>query len=217
MADPVNNIVKEIPFDLLVYKAAKAIADGQTALDFNSLQTAQNLATTMLPKQSVVLAIIETVDANGALTKPPEVFKNDNEISLLAYGIEPTFYEFSETVIDLCFWVSYFVRQTRVESATQFSKSLSTSYETSRTQYGGGGGLSLNLGFFSIGGGGGYNKTEANGKYDVDLSVSTHTAYQSAAYGLNASAACRLTTTLKPKPPAGHLQPRVITQAPQPA
>lgn len=212
MADPVNNIVKEIPFDLLVYKAAKAIADGQTALDFNSLQTAQNLATTMLPPKSVVLAIVETVDENGNLTAEPEVLTNEHPISLLAYGIEPTFYEFAETVIDLCFWVSYFVRQYKAESAADFTKNLSTSYKNSRTKYGGGGGLSLNLGIFSIGGGGGYSKTTAEGKYDVDLSVTSHTAYQSSAFGLNASASCRLKTTLKPKPPSGNLQPRIITQ-----
>ncbi len=210
MADPVNNIVKEIPFGLLVYKAAMAIADGQAALDLNSLQTAQTLAKAMLPVDSVVLAIVETVDENGDIKQPPVPITNTQEISLLAYGIEPTFYEFAETVIDLCFWVSYYERRTKVETSYDFSKKLSTSYEMSRTKYGGGGGLSLNLGIFSIGGGGGYNKTEAQGKYDVDLAVSTHTAYQSSAYGLNASAACRLKTTLKPKPPVGHLQPRVI-------
>lgn len=213
MADPVNTIVKEIPFAELVRKSALAIADGQTALDFNSVQTAQTLAATMLPANSVILAIVETIDADGNIVKV-ETLTNTNQMSLLAYGIEPTFYEFSETVIDLRFWVRFFVRSTRVESASDFSKSLSSSWESSRTKYGGGGGLGLNLGFFKIGGGGGYSKTEAKGKYEVDLAVTSHHAFESQAYGLDAAAACRLTTTLKPKPAAARAVPEIITQPP---
>jgi len=211
MPDPVNNIVREIPFAELVRKAALAVADGQTALDLNSVQTAQTLAETMLPAHSVVLAIVETVDENGNIVNV-ETLTNDHEISLLAYGIEPTFYEFSETQIDLRFWVRYFIRSTRVESSSEFTKNLSTSWENSRKKYGGGGGLSLNLGFFKIGGGGGYTKTEAKGKYEVDLAVTSHTAYESQAYGLDAVASCRLTTTLKPKPAAARAVPEIITQ-----
>ncbi|MFX0199202.1 MAG: hypothetical protein ACFFCW_24025 [Candidatus Hodarchaeota archaeon] len=211
MADPVNAIVKEIPFAELVRKAALAVADGQTALDFNSVQTAQTLATTMLPAQSVILAIVETIDENGTIVDVNPL-TNDHEMSLLAYGIEPTFYEFSETLIDLRFWVRFFIRSTRVESDSKFTKDLSSSWETSRKRYGGGGGLSLNLGFFKIGGGGGYTKTEAKGKYEIDLAVTSHHAFESQAYGLDATAACRLTTTLKPKPAAARAVPEIITQ-----
>lgn len=211
MPDPVNAIIKEIPFAELVRKAALAIADGQTALDLNSVQTAQTLATTMLPANSVVLAIVETIDENGSITNV-ETLLNSHEMSLLAYGIEPTFYEFSETVIDLRYWVRFFLRSTRVESSSEFNKSLTTSYESSRKKYGGGGGLSLNLGFFKVGGGGGYTKTEAKGKYEVDLAVTSHTAYESQAYGLDAGASCRLTTTLKPKPAGARAVPEIITQ-----
>lgn len=211
MADPVNRIVKEIPFAELVYKAALAIADGQTALDFNSVRTAQTLAGTMLPKDSVVLALVETVDADGNIVDV-ETLTNTHEMSLLAYGIEPTFYEFSETVIDLKYWVRFYVRQYNVESDTKFTRDVSSSYETSRTKYGGGGGLSLNLGFFKIGGGGGGSKTKASGKYDVELQVTSHTAYESQAYGLDAAASCRLTTTLRPKPPAPRAVPEIVVQ-----
>ena len=64
----------------------------------------------------------------------------------------------------------------------------------------------------SSGGGGGYSKTEAQSKYEVDLAVTSHHAYESQAYGLSASAACRLTTTLKPKPPAARAVPEIITK-----
>lgn len=214
MADPVNVIVKEIPFAELVRKSALAIADGQTALDFNSVQTAQTLAETMLPAHSVILAIVETIDENGTIVDV-DPLTNDHEMSLLAYGVEPTFYEFSETQIDLRFWVRFFMRSTRVESASEFTKNLSSSWEKSRKKYGGGGGLSLNLGFFKIGGGGGYVKTEAKGKYEVDMAVTSHTAFESQAYGLDARASCRLTTTLKPKPAAARAVPEIVTQ-PQP-
>jgi len=211
MADPVNSIVKEIPFAELVRKAALAIADGQTALDLNSCQTAQVLADMTLDKGAVILAIVEYTDKDGNVTKV-ETLTNDQPLSLLAYGVTPTFYEFVQTVIDLRFWVHFYVRSTHVESSSDFNKSLSQKWESSQTKYGGGGGLSLNLGFFSIGGGGGYSKTEASGSYEVELSVSSHTAYDSQVYGLDASAACTLTTTLKPKPAPARSVPQIITK-----
>ena len=211
MADPVNKIVKEIPFAELVYKAALAIAEGQTALDFNSVRTAQTLAGTMLPADSVVLALVETVDANGNIVDV-ETLTNTHEMSLLAYGIEPTFYEFSETVIDLRFWVRYYVRQYQVESDTKFTKDVSSSWKNSYKKYGGGGGLSLNLGIFKIGGGGGGSKTVAEGKYDVELQTTSHTAYESQAMGLDAAASCRLRTTLRPKPPGPRAVPEIVVQ-----
>lgn len=211
MADPVNAIVKEIPFAELVRKASLAIANGQTALDLNSVQTAQVLADMKLDANAVILAIVEETDADGNVVNVTTL-TNEQPLSLLAYGVVPTFYEFTETVIDLRFWVSFWVRSTHVESSSDFNKSLSSKWESSRKTYGGGGGLSLNLGFFSIGGGGGYKKTEAKGKYEVDLHVSSHTAYDSQVYGLNASAACRLTTTLKPKPAPTRAVPQIITK-----
>ena len=211
MADPVNAIVKEIPFAELVRKAALAIADGQTALDLNSCQTAQVLADMKLDTGSVILALVEVTDADGNL-KRVDTLTNDQPMSLLAYGVTPTFYEFTDTVIDLRFWVQFWVRSTHVESSSNFNKSLESKWTSSRTKYGGGGGLRLNLGFFSIGGGGGYKKTEAKGSYEVELHISSHTAYDSQVYGLNASAACRLTTTLKPKPAPARAIPKIIVK-----
>jgi len=212
MGDPVTNIVKNIPFAELVRKAAIAIADGQTALDFNSIQTAQTLADIKLDEGSVILAIVEYTDEDGNITNV-ETIENDKPLSLLAYGITPTFYEFTETVIDLRFWVRFWVRSTHVESDSELNKRLSSKWKSSYKKYGGGGGLKLNLGFFSIGGGGGYKKTEAERAYDVDLHVSSHTEYDSQVYGLSASAACRLTTTLKPKPAPDRAVPQIIRKA----
>lgn len=211
MADPVNSIVKEIPFAELVRKAALAIADGQTALDLNSVQTAQVLADMKLDPGAVILAIVENVAADGSITSV-DTLTNDKPLSLLAFGVNPTFYEFTETIIDLRFWVHFWTRSSHVESSSEFNKNLSTKWTASNKKYGGGGGLSLNLGFFSIGGGGGYQKTEAKGTYEVDLHVSSHTAYDSQVYGLDASAACSLKTTLKPKPAPARAIPQIITK-----
>lgn len=211
MADPVTQIVRDIPFAELVRKSAMAIAQGQYALDYTSCMTAQALANMTLGKNKVILAIIETVDADGNLKKV-ETLTNDEELSLLAYGVVPTFYEFTETVIDLRFWVRFWEYQRHVESNSEYSKSLSSKWETSYTKYGGGGGLRLNLGFFSIGGGGGGSKRKAEGKSEVELHVSSHNVYDTQVYGLDVSAACRLTTTMKPKPPPGRAIPQIIVK-----
>ena len=167
MADPVNDIVKEIPFAELVRKAALAVADGQTALDLNSIQTAQTLADMELDAGAVILGIVEETDADGNVTNV-STLTNDQPLSLLAYGVTPTFYEFSETEIDLK--------------------------------------------FFSIGGKGGYQKQEVKGEREVELDVRTHSEYDSRVYGLDASAACRLQTTLVPKPAPDRSVPDVITR-----
>ncbi|MFB6107773.1 MAG: hypothetical protein ABEJ82_02885 [Haloplanus sp.] len=211
MADPVTDVVEEIPFAELVRKAALAVADGQTALDLNSVQTAQTLADMELDAGSVILGIVEETDADGNVTNV-STLTNDQPLSLLAYGVTPTFYEFSETDIDLRFWVRWHTRSTHVESDSQFSRDLRTSYESSRKKYGGGGGVGLDLGFFSIGGKGGYQKQEVKGEREVQLDVKSHTAYDSKVYGLDASAACRLRTTLVPKPAPDRSVPEVITR-----
>jgi hypothetical protein len=215
MADPVNEIVKDIPFAELVRKAALAVADGQTALDLNSVQTAQTLADMEFDPGAVILAVVEETDTDGNVTNV-STLTNDQPLSLLAYGVTPTFYEFSETEIDLRFWVRWYTRSTRVESDSEFSRDLRTSYESSRKKYGGGGGVGLNLGFFSIGGRGGYQKEEVAGEREVELNVRSHSEYDSRVYGLDASAACRLRTTLVPKPAPDRSVPEVITrQAPE--
>jgi len=211
MADPVNDIVKEIPFAELVRKAALAVADGQTALDLNSIQTAQTLADMELDAGAVILGIVEETDTDGNVTNV-STLTNDQPLSLLAYGVTPTFYEFSETEIDLKFWVRWHTRSTHVESDSTFSRDMRTSYEQSRKKYGGGGGVGLNLGFFSIGGKGGYQKQELKGEREVELDVRTHSEYDSRVYGLDASAACRLKTTLVPKPAPDRSVPDVITR-----
>jgi len=80
-----------VPFADMVRSLSLAIADGQLALDMNSIQVAQALAETELDADTVVMAIEETVDDDGNVTSSNLVW-NSNPISLLAYGMEPRFY-----------------------------------------------------------------------------------------------------------------------------
>ncbi|WP_137197130.1 hypothetical protein [Halalkalirubrum salinum] len=213
MADPVNEIVKEIPFAELVRQSALAIADGQTALDINSAQTAQTLADMKLDPDSVILSLIEETDDDGNVTNV-ETVTNDAPLSLLAYGITPTFYEFAETEIDLRFWVRWYTREQSGSRSSDFSRDLETKLETSQRKFGGGGGVSLSIGPLSLGGRAGGSRSQTNKRQQTSLTVKTHTEYDSQVYGLSANAACRLNTRLVPKPAPSGAVPNVIRAEP---
>jgi hypothetical protein len=102
MALPVNvgQELLNVPFPEMVTQLALAIAEGQLALDMNSIDVARALATTTLDEGSVVVAMEETVDADGNVIASKPVF-NQQELSLLAFGLNPTFYQFSESTIDV--------------------------------------------------------------------------------------------------------------------
>ena len=96
----VGQEILNVPFADMVRELALAIAEGQYALDMNSVQVAQALAETELPAESVIIAIKETRDADGNVTGI-ETVPNDSPMSLLVYGLEPRFYEFSESIIEV--------------------------------------------------------------------------------------------------------------------
>lgn len=50
----------------------------------------------MLLSDFVILSILETVDADGNGTNV-ETIINDSDLSVLAYGIHPVWYEFADT------------------------------------------------------------------------------------------------------------------------
>ena len=89
-----------VPFGEMIKEMALAIAEGQMALDMNSVQVAQALAGTKLDAGSVVMYIEETTDADGNVTAS-DVVTNDQPMSLLTYGLEPRFYEFTESIIEV--------------------------------------------------------------------------------------------------------------------
>jgi len=207
----VNKLAKEIPFGELVRKTALAVAEGQEALDMNSLETTNTLADMTLPPDSVILSIVETVDEEGNVTEV-ETLTNSNELSLLAYGVHPAWYEFAETTIDVRFWINWYLRDTDVSTSSTFHKNLSSSYEQSRSKYGGGGGASLNLGFFKVGGGGGGSKETVKGEREVELTVERQSKYESQVYGLSVNATAGMETKLVPKEAPDRATPTITQQ-----
>jgi hypothetical protein len=205
----VNDKAAQIPFAELVRQTSLAVADGQLALDQNSVLTAQVLAETMFPKDSVIIAIVETVDADGQITKV-DLLKNDEELSLLAWGLYPTFYNFAETTIDMRFSAFMYLRESSRATQSQFTRDYASRVRATTKKYGGGGGLSLNLGIFKIGGSGGYQKTERETQYESSLMVSSATSSASSMKYEGESIYCRMQILLKPKDAPDRLVPQVI-------
>ena len=84
-----------VPFPEMVLKLALGIAEGQRALDENSVSTAQMLAETTVP---LVMAVTQTIAADGTVS-----FESADpvDVSLLQIGLLPTFYQFSEATIEV--------------------------------------------------------------------------------------------------------------------
>jgi hypothetical protein len=85
----------DVPLPDMVTKLALGIAAAQRALDENSVATAKALAE---EKIDVVLGLTETIEDGGKVKiSDPETV----EMSLLQVGLNPTFYQFSETTIEV--------------------------------------------------------------------------------------------------------------------
>ena len=204
----VNDKAAQIPFAELVKKTTFAIADGQLALDVNSVLTAQVLAETTFATGSVVIAIVETVNDDDEVTNV-ELLTNDAPLSLLAWGLYPTFYNFAETTIDMRFSAYMYARESNYASESEFKRNFSSTVKEKTKKYGGGG-LSLNLGIFKIGGGGSYQARERERHYDSELTVSSATAVASSMKYEGESIYCRMQVLMKPKDAPDRLVPQII-------
>ncbi len=185
-----------VPFGEMIKEMALAIAEGQMALDMNSVQVAQTLAETELDANSVVLYIEETVDEDGNVTAT-DVVTNDAPMSLLTYGLEPRFYEFTESIIE----VKMAITMKRESSAeikygSKFSLSSTTKISGSYSS----GGLSSLL-FGKV-------KVKAENTTTVAYS-STFDAKYNSKYSFSESGTSLLRTTLKPVPPPSRVVPTV--------
>ena len=85
----------DVPFPEMVAKLGQGVADAQHQLDMNSVEVAQTLADTEI---DVVPAITRTINADGSVDYDSA---DPVEISLLQAGLFPTFYQFSEAIIDV--------------------------------------------------------------------------------------------------------------------
>jgi len=188
----------DVPFPEMVQKLALAIAEGQLALDMNSIEVAQTLASTMIPEESVIVAIKETVDEEGNVTNT-EILYNDNEMPLLVYGLNPTFYQFTETIIEVKMAITMKVqRAVSVEFGKKFEFKNKTEFKTKWKT----GGLVSLLGSGSVS-----LKNTTTVAY-----TSTFNAKYSQKYSYKAEGSSLLRTTLKPVPPPDRAIPKITVE-----
>lgn len=197
MALPVNvgQELLNVPFPEMVQQLALAIAEGQLALDMNSIDVARALATTTLEAGSVVVAMEETVDADGAVVSSEPVF-NEQELSLLAFGLNPTFYQFTETIIDVKMEITM-----RLERSFEVSTSRTFKFENQTTVDAKAqtGGIASLL----------YGKASVQAKNTTTVAyTSTMNARYKNKFSVEAHGTSQLRTTLNPVPPPERSVPR---------
>jgi len=190
-----------VPFPEMVEQMGMAIATAQMALDLNSMRTAQALANTMIPAGTVVTAIKETVDAEGVVTST-EVLYNDNPMPLLVYGINPTFYAFSETIIEVKMTITMSVERTVTFAV---SKSVTgTSATTFAASYQTGALLSALAGTA---------KGSVNNTTTVARTTTMNASY-TGKFNYKEEGSSLIRTTLKPIPPPERMIPKIQVQGP---
>lgn len=105
----------DVPFPEMVYKLAEGIANAQTQLDKNSVDVTKELAGAEI---EVVPAITRTVTDDDVTFDAADAI----DMSLLQVGLNPTFYQFSETVIEV---------EMDIKTTTETETSLEVGFETS--------------------------------------------------------------------------------------
>jgi hypothetical protein len=185
-----------VPFGEMIREMALAIAEGQMALDMNSVQVAQTLAETELEANSVVLYIEETADEEGNVTAT-DVVTNDQPMSLLTYGLEPRFYEFTESIIEVKMAITMMMESSsEIKYGSKFSLTNTSKVNGS---YSSGWLASLLFG-------------KGNVKYENTTTVaysSTYNAKYSSKYSFKEEGSSLLRTTLRPVPAPARTVPTV--------
>lgn len=185
-----------VPFGDMIREMALAIAEGQMALDMNSVKVAQALADSELQAGSVVMYIEETVDADGNV-KETNVVTNKGPMSLLTYGLEPRFYEFTESIIEVKMAISM---KREMSTETKYGREFNLTNE------------SKVKGKISTGGLTSFLFGKASAQFENTTTVaysSTYDAKYSSKYSFNESGTSLLRTTLKPVPAPGRVIPTV--------
>ena len=189
----------DVPFPEMVRSLAIAIADGQLALDLNSVNIAQELANTELDANTVIIAIEETVDDEGNVTDTDYIL-NENPISLLAFGLEPRFYEFTESIIEVKITIS-------IKSERTFSTELDTSFSLKNT-------TSLDFKYRTP-----WWSSLLFGKASANVKSTTTTAFATSfnakyqnKYTYSAQGTSLLRTTIKPVPAPPRTIPKIRVQ-----
>lgn len=189
-----------VPFPDMIFKMANAIAQGQRRLDKTSLDTARALARARVKVIPEIFEIVETEKlsdaADGTLpsgTGDQETIKVSSvpgkavNMTLLQAGLMPTFYQFTESLIEVKISISHRTSSEReFEFGSEFE--ISTEAEASAKLFGFGASAS------------------------VSTTYASHVNYRSAStYEYTAEGSSLLRTTLKPVPPPARLVPRIVT------
>jgi hypothetical protein len=82
-----------VPFPEMVLKLASAIAEGQYKLDVVSCQIAQLMGTTIVE--------IPKIDATDDKAEGDTPVFTTEKVSMLGAGFQPTFYQFTDTIIEI--------------------------------------------------------------------------------------------------------------------
>lgn len=184
----------DVPFPDMVYNLANAIAQGQRKLDRASLETARALAKAKVKVIPELYEVIEwgevkTFDDGAGGTVPVTGVKvtmdaaDPVKYTLLQAGLMPTFYQFTESIIEVKISISY-------QTETNVSREYNFSQETSVEAEGG----------FLF------------GSVSVSTTFSSSVNYKtSSTYSYSAEGSSLLRTTLKPVPPPPRLMPRIVT------
>ena len=191
-----------VPFPDMVYNLARAIADGQKRLDKNSLNTLKELARTKFDFiesiTEVLLPVPQKIDVGGdqitvtgievqTTISPP------TKLTLLQAGLTPTFYQFTESLIEVKIQLKTTMdNEVKVDAGFSFDETLGV-------EMGFGGGLA---GLFG----------GPSGKITSTTHVASHTNVETTSkYGVTQEGSSLLRTTLKPVPPPQRVMPRFIT------
>lgn len=191
-----------VPFPDMVYNLARAIADGQKKLDKNSLNTLKELARTkfdfiesitevLLPMPQTIETpggeiIVTGIDVQTTISPP-------TKLTLLQAGLTPTFYQFTESLIEVKIQLKTTMdNETKVDAGFSFDETLSA-----ELSFGGGlGGL--------FGG--------PSGKISSSTHVASHTNVETTnRYSVTQEGSSLLRTTLRPVPPPQRVMPRFIS------
>lgn len=197
----------DVPFPDMIFKMANAIAQGQRRLDKNSLDTAVALAKATVKVIPEFYEIVTRKDPIPMLKEDGTPYLNKDgtpvtvegaievsskagdpvKMSLMQAGLLPTFYQFTESVIEVKISISHrSSMQTEFEAGSEFS--VSTEAEAHGSLFGFGGSGSVSTTFAS----------------HVNLKASSSFEY-------SAEGSSLLRTTLKPVPPPARLVPRIVT------
>ena len=193
----------DVPFPEMIYKMANAIAQGQRRLDKASLDTARALAKMRVNVIPDIYEIVEkkklsdTLEAGatlpGAATGDVETIAVRTEsakavsMTLMQAGLMPTFYQFTESLIEVKISISH-----RSSSESEFELGLDSETTIEAEAHG------------SLFGFGGSSK--------VSSTFASHVNYKSSSsYSYSAEGSSLLRTTLKPVPAPARIIPRIVT------